>query len=173
MGDQQSLETRPANDQPHTADRRRHYGVDEYDPNHRGRFHGTEQGEARMEANRFRQGEGYFAGVIPAATEGCLYRFRLNGEAQLYPDPASRFQPDGPHGPSQVVSWPIMLSGPAVRSINAFGTPRAPISTMSWTGSTATIRLCGRTSSLPSRWIIQSSTSRDGRRCSRRRAGAC
>src|SRR4029077_3384930 len=22
---------------------------------------------------------------------------------QLYPDPASRFQPDGPHGPSQVV----------------------------------------------------------------------
>ena len=31
------------------------------------------------------------------------YRFRLDGEPTLYPDPASRFQPDGPHGPSQIV----------------------------------------------------------------------
>jgi maltooligosyltrehalose trehalohydrolase len=34
---------------------------------------------------------------------GSLYRFRLDGSSQLFPDPASRFQPDGPHGPSQVV----------------------------------------------------------------------
>ena len=27
----------------------------------------------------------------------------LDDEAELYPDPASRFQPDGPHGPSQVI----------------------------------------------------------------------
>src|SRR5262249_21257713 len=27
----------------------------------------------------------------------------LDGGSELYPDPASRFQPDGPHGPSEVV----------------------------------------------------------------------
>lgn len=32
-----------------------------------------------------------------------LYQLRLDGEEFLYPDPESRFQPDGPHGPSQVV----------------------------------------------------------------------
>ncbi len=46
--------------------------------------------------------DGYFAGVVEAAAPGSLYRFRLDGEGP-YPDPASRFQPDGPHGPSQVV----------------------------------------------------------------------
>ncbi len=45
---------------------------------------------------------GYFSAAV-AAGPGTLYRFRLDGEEQLYPDPASRFQPDGPHGPSQVV----------------------------------------------------------------------
>ncbi|MGE0128423.1 MAG: malto-oligosyltrehalose trehalohydrolase [Blastocatellales bacterium] len=50
--------------------------------------------------------EGYFSGVIEPAGDvgdGALYRFRLDGGARLYPDPASRFQPEGPHGPSQVV----------------------------------------------------------------------
>ncbi|HYJ16813.1 MAG TPA: malto-oligosyltrehalose trehalohydrolase [Candidatus Limnocylindria bacterium] len=46
---------------------------------------------------------GYFAGVASAARAGMLYRFRLNGSEQLVPDPASRFQPDGPHGPSQII----------------------------------------------------------------------
>jgi maltooligosyltrehalose trehalohydrolase len=45
---------------------------------------------------------GYFSGFAPAAA-GTRYRFRLDGEAKLYPDPASRFQLDGPHGPSQIV----------------------------------------------------------------------
>ncbi len=47
---------------------------------------------------------GYFSGHAEAAGPGTLYRFRLDGEAKLYPDPASRFQPEGPHGPSQVVN---------------------------------------------------------------------
>jgi maltooligosyltrehalose trehalohydrolase len=47
--------------------------------------------------------DGYFSGVAARATPGSLYRFRLDDDATLYPDPASRFQPDGPHGPSQVV----------------------------------------------------------------------
>lgn len=32
-----------------------------------------------------------------------LYRFRLDGGPDLFPDPASRFQPDGPFGPSQII----------------------------------------------------------------------
>jgi len=47
-------------------------------------------------------GGGYFAGVVPASP-GDRYRFRVDGGDRLYPDPASRFQPEGPHGPSQVV----------------------------------------------------------------------
>jgi maltooligosyltrehalose trehalohydrolase len=46
---------------------------------------------------------GYFARLLPAARAGTRYRFRLDGEPGLYPDPASRFQPEGPHGPSQIV----------------------------------------------------------------------
>jgi maltooligosyltrehalose trehalohydrolase len=44
---------------------------------------------------------GYFEGELPVPT-GALYTYRLDGGA-CFPDPASRFQPEGPHGPSQVV----------------------------------------------------------------------
>ncbi|HKR63451.1 MAG TPA: malto-oligosyltrehalose trehalohydrolase, partial [Thermoanaerobaculia bacterium] len=46
---------------------------------------------------------GWFEGLVADARDGTLYRFRLDDEREAYPDPASRFQPDGPHGPSQVV----------------------------------------------------------------------
>jgi maltooligosyltrehalose trehalohydrolase len=46
---------------------------------------------------------GYFAGRAEAAGAGSLYGYRLDGGPKLYPDPASRFQPRGPHGPSQVI----------------------------------------------------------------------
>ena len=46
---------------------------------------------------------GYFAGTSADAADGTRYRFRLDGDSQLYPDPSSRFQPEGPHGPSQVI----------------------------------------------------------------------
>ncbi len=48
-------------------------------------------------------GEGYFSGVAANGQAGMRYRFRLDNESKLFPDPASRFQPEGPHGPSQVV----------------------------------------------------------------------
>jgi maltooligosyltrehalose trehalohydrolase len=48
------------------------------------------------------EGGGYFSGVIEATT-GDRYRFALDDDKILYPDPASRFQPAGPHGPSQIV----------------------------------------------------------------------
>ena len=47
-------------------------------------------------------GGGYFAGFAAGAAAGDLYRFRLDGAGD-FPDPASRFQPAGPHGASQVV----------------------------------------------------------------------
>src|SRR4030095_5857682 len=45
---------------------------------------------------------GYFSGGIEAAA-GARYSLRLDGSNQLLPDPASRFQPDGPHGVSEVI----------------------------------------------------------------------
>jgi maltooligosyltrehalose trehalohydrolase len=48
------------------------------------------------------EGNGYFSGLVGAAANGTRYRYRLDGR-HAFPDPASRFQPEGPHGPSQVV----------------------------------------------------------------------
>ena len=49
------------------------------------------------------QADGYFAGLGPQAAEGTRYRFRLD-DTGCFPDPMSRYQPDGPHGASQVVN---------------------------------------------------------------------
>ncbi|HWB00355.1 MAG TPA: malto-oligosyltrehalose trehalohydrolase, partial [Pirellulales bacterium] len=49
------------------------------------------------------EGNGYFSGLSAAATIGTRYRFRLDDEPLLYPDPASRLQPEGVHGRSEVV----------------------------------------------------------------------
>ncbi len=46
---------------------------------------------------------GYHSVVCLQASEGTLYRYELDSDALRYPDPASRYQPDGPHGPSQVI----------------------------------------------------------------------
>jgi maltooligosyltrehalose trehalohydrolase len=47
------------------------------------------------------EGNGYFSGLAKGVSAGALYRFEI--ESGRFPDPASRFQPEGPHGPSQVV----------------------------------------------------------------------
>jgi maltooligosyltrehalose trehalohydrolase len=47
------------------------------------------------------EGDGYFFGTAPIPVGG-RYRYRLDS-AGVYPDPASRRQPDGPHGVSEVV----------------------------------------------------------------------
>ena len=46
-------------------------------------------------------GCGYFHTVAEGVSPGALYRYRLNNEKER-PDPASRYQPRGVHGPSQV-----------------------------------------------------------------------
>src|SRR5436309_14275993 len=43
--------------------------------------------------------DGTFGGRLAQARAGDRYRYRIDG-AGAYPDPASRFQPAGVHGPS-------------------------------------------------------------------------
>ena len=45
---------------------------------------------------------GYFSGLAPDARAGSRYKYKLDGDESC-PDPASRFQPEGPHGWSEVV----------------------------------------------------------------------
>ena len=45
---------------------------------------------------------GYFSGSAQAGAADC-YRFRVDGGGHFFPDPASRFQPQGPHGSSCIV----------------------------------------------------------------------
>jgi maltooligosyltrehalose trehalohydrolase len=49
-----------------------------------------------------REAGGYHSGHVQSGVTGSRYRFRLDG-GKSFPDPASRFQPDGPHGASQVI----------------------------------------------------------------------
>jgi maltooligosyltrehalose trehalohydrolase len=48
------------------------------------------------------EASGYFSGLAPNARAGSRYKYKLDG-GENCPDPASRFQPDGPHGSSEVV----------------------------------------------------------------------
>ena len=51
------------------------------------------------------EGNEYFSLSIADAVAGTRYRFELDELPGRFPDPASRFQPDGPHGPSQVIDF--------------------------------------------------------------------
>lgn len=48
------------------------------------------------------EGDGYYSGIARDARLGDRYKVRL--ERGAFPDPASRFQPEGPHGPSEIVA---------------------------------------------------------------------
>lgn len=47
-------------------------------------------------------GGGYHHGISFRAQAGMTYQYRLDG-GEAFPDPCSRFQPEGPHGPSQII----------------------------------------------------------------------
>jgi maltooligosyltrehalose trehalohydrolase len=49
-----------------------------------------------------REPDGYFSGIVSEAAHGTRYRLRLDA-GKCFPDPASRFQPEGPQGASEVV----------------------------------------------------------------------
>lgn len=58
---------------------------------------GRTSGRHELQAER----DGYFSGLVEEFGAGTLYKIGLDsGE---FPDPVSRFQPSGPHGPSQVI----------------------------------------------------------------------
>jgi maltooligosyltrehalose trehalohydrolase len=65
---------------------------------------------------------GYYHGLDRDGEPGDLYKFRLNGGDE-YPDPASRYQPEGVHGRSQVIDpgefqWhDFEWSSPALRDL--------------------------------------------------------
>lgn len=46
--------------------------------------------------------DGYFSGLISGLAAGDCYRYRPDGKGP-FPDPASRFQPKGVHGPSEII----------------------------------------------------------------------
>ncbi|MGA7275646.1 MAG: malto-oligosyltrehalose trehalohydrolase [Candidatus Udaeobacter sp.] len=46
--------------------------------------------------------DGYYSGALGVG-DGARYLFRVNRGETFYPDPASRFQPEGPHGPSCII----------------------------------------------------------------------
>ena len=49
-----------------------------------------------------RDGRGYWRAVIDEVNPGALYMYQPDG-SELRPDPASNYQPEGVHGPSQVI----------------------------------------------------------------------
>ena len=67
----------------------------------RSRVEAVIEGASRPALLRAEPG-GYFAGLAPGVQPGTRYRYRLDG-GETFPDPASRFQPEGPHGPSEVI----------------------------------------------------------------------
>jgi len=59
--------------------------------------------EGRRPPALTRQDDGLFETVVQGLPTGTRYQYRLDGQ-RYRPDPASRFQPEGVHGPSMVVN---------------------------------------------------------------------
>ena len=57
----------------------------------------------RRELSLRPEGNGYHALLVDDLTAGARYRLRLGDDPHLHADPASRYQPQGPFGPSQVI----------------------------------------------------------------------
>lgn len=50
------------------------------------------------------EADGYWSLWLLQAQAGDRYQFQLNEHQQLYPDPASFYQPEGPHAASCMVN---------------------------------------------------------------------
>ncbi|MBX3441082.1 MAG: malto-oligosyltrehalose trehalohydrolase [Planctomyces sp.] len=59
--------------------------------------------EGPLDVPLTRQADGCFAGFLRDVRAGHRYWYRLDDDRRLYPDPRSRFQPEGPHGPSEII----------------------------------------------------------------------
>jgi maltooligosyltrehalose trehalohydrolase len=94
----------------------------------RGGRTGSGDGDLVAIARLTRSDDGYFSGIAEQLRPGALYQYRVDGKGP-YPDPASRFQPEGPHGPSQVVDpasyawndreWPgVVMDGQVIYELH-------------------------------------------------------
>ena len=57
----------------------------------------------RAEVTMEREPSGHHVAFVRGMRAGARYRFRLGDDPQLLADPASRYQPEGPLGPSEIV----------------------------------------------------------------------
>lgn len=62
-----------------------------------------EENEDAREIKMTRDVAGYWSAHVSGIGPGCLYGYKLDDDDKIYPDPASRYQPQGPHGLSLVV----------------------------------------------------------------------
>ena len=62
----------------------------------------TPEGKVRRSLDLARDDQSFHSVIDPQGRAGDLYRYYLEGVGS-FPDPASRYQPDGVHGPSMVV----------------------------------------------------------------------
>ncbi len=62
-------------------------------------LHDVAAGKKLVEVPLVAEGDGYYSAYAPLAAAGTRYGFRLDDDTKLYPDPASRLQPDGPARP--------------------------------------------------------------------------
>lgn len=60
-------------------------------------------GDIKVKIDLKKEKGGFFSEEVPGVFEGTLYRFLLDGRSEPLADPASRFQPEGPSGPSEVI----------------------------------------------------------------------
>lgn len=76
------------------------------------------------------EADGYFAGFLQDVCAGHRYKFSLD-DGEPFPDPASRYQPEGPHGLSEIIdpcsykwsegemSWPgVSIEGQVLHEIH-------------------------------------------------------
>lgn len=52
-----------------------------------------------------KEASGYFSILLPFVPHGLLYGFKLDDSKQFFPDPASRFQPQGIDGLSKIINY--------------------------------------------------------------------
>jgi maltooligosyltrehalose trehalohydrolase len=64
---------------------------------------GKSLGVPSSQVSMTKAANGAFSVFVPRARAGDLYRYRIDGQG-TYPDPVSRFQPEGVHGPSEIVN---------------------------------------------------------------------
>jgi maltooligosyltrehalose trehalohydrolase len=61
------------------------------------------EGSSSRTVELTRSSDGYFVGEYPDLVRDARYKYRVDGEGP-WPDPCSRFQPEGPHGPSLITA---------------------------------------------------------------------